>query len=847
MQKPVEPGLSKELLAFRRKGDGAVRRDFLISYNLSDRSWADWLSRELVEAGFSVMVQAWDFRPGSNFTVQMQEIAARVAKVLVVLSPDYLAAILARPEWAAAFAKDPAVREGRLLVLRVRRCDPKPLLGSLAYLDVAGLDEAAAREVLLTGVGRPPANGADGPPPPIAAAPATPPLPAGHPLDTEGPLFPGALPRVFAVANRRNPSFTGRGKPLTRLREALASGIEGSQTQVICGLSGMGKTQLALEHAYRHAADYDLVWWVRAETPAQRASDYAALASALGLHPPDSPDQRRAAEAVRHVLEHTAGWLLVFDDADEPAALQDYLPAGGAGHVLITTRNPNGWTDAGVLHLAAMERPESVEFLLDRTDTTDAGQADALADALGDLPLALAQAAACIEDDDLAPGAFLDLFRSRRQEALSRGRPPEGYPHTVAAVLEASLERVRQASPAAADLLNLCAYLAPDDIPLSLLTEGADLLPKSLAGTVARPFRLTQAVAALTRFSLVAVAAGDQALSFHRLVQAIVREDLPEAAQHTWATTAVRLVDRAFPSRCDDVSAWPLCSRLLSHAAMSVEHAERLGAAPLETSRLLNAVGLYMRGRGHLREAKAALLRALKIAEAAHGIHDPALAVRLNNLGDVLLDLNEAGAARLCFEHALTIEMAAHGPDHPATATVVNNLGGALRALGDLAGARKCFEQALAADEALYGPNHPSVAIRLGNLGAVLRDLGHLAGARACFERALAIDEAASAPNHPIVATDLNSLGLVHKDLGDLKAARGHLERALGIDESAYGKSHPTVARDLNHLAGVLRGLGDAARARVCLERALRICRTFYGEHHPKTRSLDKTLKSLDG
>jgi len=158
--------------------------------------------------------------------------------------------------------------------------------------------------------------------------------------ETLGPR-PPVLPLISDLVPRRNPNFTGREDLLTRLRQALTSGQPAALTQAIHGLGGVGKTQLAVEYAYRHAAEYDLVWWVRAEEPAALAADYAALAGPLDLPEKDEPDQRLVVQAVRRWLGQHDGWLLVFDNARRPEDLRPYLPPGGAGHVLVTSRNPH--------------------------------------------------------------------------------------------------------------------------------------------------------------------------------------------------------------------------------------------------------------------------------------------------------------------------------------------------------------------------------------------------------------------------------------------------------------------------------------------------------------------------
>ena len=264
-------------------------KDFFVCYNKADRRWAEWIAWHLEEAGYQVTIQAWDFRPGANFVLEMQRAATEAARTVAVLSPDYLAARFTQPEWAAAFAQDPTGEKGTLLPVRVRDCDLAGLLPQIIYVDLVGQEETVAKDALLAGVQRGRAKPTTAPGFPGAATR----------MVAERPRFPGALPSIWNVPFRHNPNFTGRETILAALQTALTSGQPGAQVQAICGLGGVGKTQLTAEHAYRHTADYNLVWWVRAEESTTLAGDLAGLAERLGLPEKDAKEQPVIVDAVR--------------------------------------------------------------------------------------------------------------------------------------------------------------------------------------------------------------------------------------------------------------------------------------------------------------------------------------------------------------------------------------------------------------------------------------------------------------------------------------------------------------------------------------------------------------------
>ncbi|MDQ5823776.1 MAG: FxSxx-COOH system tetratricopeptide repeat protein, partial [Chloroflexota bacterium] len=601
-------------------------------------------------------------------------------------------------------------------------------------------------------------------------------------------------------------------------------------------LGGVGKTQIAIEYAYRYASHYDAVLWVRAEEPTSLAADFAGFGNELGMTDLDARDQDATVKAVLRWLRENTGWLLVFDNVEEGRQIAKYLPPGSTGHVLITSRNPNWWQYAQTVVVEVMEPHEAIEFLLKRPGEKDRATAGKLAEELGYLPIALAQARAYMEQKQRSLSDYLPLFRKYNGKALT---PSDDYPRTLAATWELSFQAVSEHSPAAADLLNLCAYFAPEDIPLSMIEARAEYLPDTLKNAVAEPLELDNIVGKLGDYSLVEMDRDKRTVSVHRLVQAVIRDKLPTEERQRWVEAALRIVNFSFGYRNNDVATWPITATVLPHALEVTTSADLRKPNSKEASallsHLLNEVGLYLHRTAQYGSARGQLVRALAISEAVYGPDHPDVATSLSNLGLVLKDLGDLQEARANIERALAISEAVYDPDHPNVAINVNNLGLVLRDLGDLQEARANLERALAINEAVHGPDHPDVATSLNNLGLVLQDLGDLQEARANIERALAISEAAHGPDHPNVAIRLNNLGLVLQDLGDLQGACTNFERALAIDEAVYGPDHPEVAKRLSNLAILFLQQDNVEQAQDYLERAHIIFLKFLGPGHPST------------
>jgi tetratricopeptide (TPR) repeat protein len=667
------------------------------------------------------------------------------------------------------------------------------------------------------------------------------------------------LPLVWNVPFGRSPSFTGRVDELDKLRQVFRGAGPGSIFQALHGLGGIGKTQLAVEYAYRFSSDYDAVWWVRAEEPATLAADFADLAAALRLPGRNEGDQRLSIDAVRQWLAGNGRWLMIFDSAREPKEVAPYLTSAGSGHVLVTSRHASWRGVAMPLPLRGLKRRDAASLLLSRSGTDDRSQdsadaeealeaqeapALALAEALGDLPLALAQAGAYIEETGTTIAAYLELFRARQEALLRRGAAGASAP-TVATTWDIAFRDVQAHAPAAAELLALCAFLAPDDIPREGLREGADRCPPALVAALKDPLALDDAVAALRRYSLVD--AQEEGLGVHRLVQAVVRERLPDDERRAWAERAVWLVNQVFPSDIDDPGVWSTCKRWLPHALAVSEHAAAARVAEETVEQLCHRAAKYNRMSGALVEARQLYQRAIALALPLYGREHAEIASLYRGLALTLVigEFGDPDDAAGFARRALEIDLALFGPDDETVARDHNCLVRVFRRLGDLKAASAHLELAIDIFEQVYGPVYPNLISMLNDQGFLLRELKDLKGARPLLERALELGEKTHGVDHPDVATYHSNLATVLEELGDLASARKHAVRALEIGEKRYGPDHYVVAIRRNNLGFILRSLGDLEGARDQFARALEIGRVALPPGHRRTQRFESNLRAV--
>ncbi len=186
---------------------------------------------------------------------------------------------------------------------------------------------------------------------------------------------PGEYEPAWLVPYGRKPYFTGREEVLTTLHQQLHEGRTAaiSQTQAISGLGGIGKTQTAVEYAYRYRDDYRHVFWIRADTELELTNSYVAIAQALNLPLKDAENHDETVQYVRLWLNREAGWLLIFDNADHPERVQPFLPREVTGHILVTSRAQD-FQDLGIvqpLEMTTLSPGEAITFLLTRTGRMD--------------------------------------------------------------------------------------------------------------------------------------------------------------------------------------------------------------------------------------------------------------------------------------------------------------------------------------------------------------------------------------------------------------------------------------------------------------------------------------------
>jgi tetratricopeptide (TPR) repeat protein len=571
---------------------------------------------------------------------------------------------------------------------------------------------------------------------------------------------------AWNIPYHRNMFFTGRDDILAQLHATFTKSQPAPLIQVISGLGGIGKTQIAVEYAYRHQEEYEAILWARADSFEILVSDFVGIAELLYLPEKNAQDQKHIVNAVKHWLHFNPNWLLILDNAEDFAMIREFLPAVGGGHILLTTRTRLMGRLARYTEISKMKPEEGGLFLLrwagiigldDLLDTApmaDRIKAIEISQVMDGLPLALDQAGAYIEETACSLTGYLKLYQKQNTVLLKRrGKLISDHPESVFTTWLPSFEKIQQANPAAAELLRFCAFLHPDAIPEEIIIEGAPELGPVLHSVAENPFELNDAIGELLKFSLVQRDSASNTIAIHRLLQTVVRGGMDEATHRLWAERAVRAVNRALPDF--ELIALHEYQRYLPHAQACITLMEQLHVAFTEAAQLLYQVGHYYLKRAQYDRAEPLYQLALAIYEEELGPDHPHVATSIDGLASLYRKQGKYDQAKLLYQLALT--RAEKASSHSSVATSLNNLAELCRVQGNFEQAELLYKRALAHLEQTLGSEHPYVATILENLTILYCDQGNYKQAEPLYQRTLLLYKQTLELDYPGTTTSLGN------------------------------------------------------------------------------------------
>ncbi|WP_344943054.1 FxSxx-COOH system tetratricopeptide repeat protein, partial [Actinomadura miaoliensis] len=695
---------------------------------------------------------------------------------------------------------------------------------------------------------------------------------------------PSDPPPVWGNVPPQNISFTGREELLEQLHQRLSQGTTAVLPQALHGMGGVGKSQIAIEYVYRHTADYDLIWWVRSERPGQIQQDLTELAAALNL--PVSQEVNVAVPAVREALRlgrPYRNWLLIFDNAEELEDVRQFFPTNGPGKILVTSRN-QAWTKvANSLEVDVFAREESKALLRLRGPELDDAAADELADVLGDLPLAIAQAAVWLAETGMPVDEYLHLFKEKHEKAteLLHDAAPTAYELPVAAAWNVSLDRLRSSEPAALQLLQVCAFFAPEPISLRLLSGARNVEgPPELLEALGDPVRLGRAIRAINQYALAKISHKHNTIQLHRLVQRVLVSQLDPDEAALLRRCGHQLMAKFDPEDPVLPTNWQRYADLLPHVLYSrivesddvwarqlvlneidflfqwgdhkgfLELAEEavntwtrtLGPDHDQTLAAGIKLGLALRLDGRFEEAYQHHVRVFETQKRAHGTEDERTLEAQQYVTADLRFLGQFGQALEHDRHNYETLRRMYGPEDPMTLQQAHLYAVSLRLNGDARGALDLDRETYRHLVTIFGETHGRTLSSLAAIAVDEMECGDYETARDLTRQNVERLETHFGSSFTGLAEAMSALSVMERKAGDHERAFELSTEAIERYQARYGPSHPgRISATLNHSVN-LRQVGRLEESiKLARETGQDFLRTF-GPDHPNTASADVNL-----
>ncbi|KAH7384380.1 kinesin light chain 1 [Phaeosphaeria sp. MPI-PUGE-AT-0046c] len=636
---------------------------------------------------------------------------------------------------------------------------------------------------------------------------------------------------LFMVPFARDGLFVGREDILAKIDE-LAAAAPTHARIALAGLGGVGKSQVAIEYAYRarEAQPHMVVIWIHASDPTRFWQGYRDIADKLML--PGRDDAKADLLPLVHAWlsdRQNGQWLMILDNVDDDGIffsndpdgkpLESFLPQAAHGTILITSRNNMAATNlvgghGDVVEVEPMGEDEAMALLHTRVPFEESSRADAraLVHVLEYIPLAIMHAAAYVKTraSTTTISTYLELFReseANQVHLLSRKewkdiRRDHSIRHAVIATWQISFKHIQTTERPAADLLALMSMYDKQGIPRWLVQGNASQLD------------FGDALAPLLSFSLVKTELGGLALTMHRLVQLSMRKWLEaESELGRWVKESIEALSAAFPS--GDYGTWEQCKVLLPHVEEVLGYRTEDREGMEKQAESASRAGWYLLLSGEFAAAEGFMRKSLEIREKALGREDPHTLISVSQLGlllerqghqlgSVLVRQGQYEEAEAMHRRALEGREKVLGREHPYTLTSVSQLGLVLARQGQYKEADAINQRALEGREKVLGREHADTLTSINNIGLVLKRQGQYKEAEAMHRQALEGYKKVLGREHPYTLTSVSNLGLVLERQGKYKEAEAMHQRALEGYEKVLGREHPYTLTSVSNLRLVL-------------------------------------------
>ncbi|KAL6898632.1 hypothetical protein GGI43DRAFT_384921 [Trichoderma evansii] len=692
------------------------------------------------------------------------------------------------------------------------------------------------------------------------------------------PHLPARAKVVRVIPYPRNEDLVHRKDLINKLDKLLPQ-TPGFYSAALWGLGGSGKTQIALDYAYRRCDDSQCcVFWVHADSEATFITDYEIIGKKLGVD--ERLDGSDLLDAVRSSIEAQSRWVIILDNADNlelfgvgctegtNESLSRYIPRGPQGTILWTSRDAHiRGTLVGPsqdIKVPPMTRDEATTLLAaargDKSAVEDAG-IDRLLEELQRLPLAVSQAGAYIRRTSMTIKEYLNLLMqgSSRWDLLKindfdRHRRPE-VSNSVLETWKISTERIREESELSYRILHVIAYLDSQDIPHELIVAARqyNVGDEDKAEQVPE-LEVQRAVMRLVEFSFLDMHRGEGGLrsyEMHKLIQEAVRYGLwaqeriemtlgkiitgqnrPENGEVYYSSMALQIVDDLFP--VPEKKSWARCEKYMTHAIRVGEWAE-ISKKEVKTSILLSRVSGFLYDRGRWREREPVDRRVLHLRREVLGEKHP---YTIQSIADLAATYHAQGRydkAEGIYKQTLDLQRELLGEKHPDTIRSMASLATTYGAQGRYNKAEGIKKQILDLRREVLGEKHPDTIWSMANLATTYSAQGRYNEAEGIKKQALDLQRELLGEKHPDTIRSMASLATTYSAQGQYDKAEGIYKQALNLRQEVLGEKHPDTIQNIADLATIYHAQGRYDKAVGIYKQALDLQREVLGEKHPDT------------
>lgn len=627
--------------------------------------------------------------------------------------------------------------------------------------------------------------------------------------------------------------------------------------QTISGLGGIGKTQLSIQYAYNYHYKYKTcIWFVDAESSSSIYNSFSVFVQQFNLFLPKNYNTKDLQRAIKAWLSENRGWLVILDNLENVDTILPYLPDKINGQILITTRNTR--LDYGTPFLLnVFDLNEALIFMKKRLSNTNeckmeyykykdfSEKSTVLIKRLGYLPLALEQAAAYIKEVRCSISDYLELLNQSSVDAFSdKYASPEYYTSIVTSTWNISFAALEDSSQ---QLLNLCAYMGADNIPVNFFAEMRDLLPDPLKNALSKQLTLNRVVTGLRTYSLTSGTV--EYINIHRLVQEVIRKHLEieegnNSGVNRWLQLDFNMLESYLPTSCEEAYGVSQFMPIAIHAESIADHYSILvktKSLKLKIANLYDKIGDCYDDCGIFDNAFRNYTSSLHIKELYLGKKHSETAIQYDNIGLLYTRTGDYWEAVKWHKKAIHILESSLGKKSLDTATAYNNLGLALVKNGDYDKGISWYQKCIDIELKILGDDHIEIAADYNNMGEAYHQKHDEESALKYLKLALEIKEKQIGCMNSNIAITYNNLGSVYWRLKQYDNAIKYTQKSLNIYKRIYGEKHPNFALEMANLASILADMGDLEKARHDYMIAIEVGISSLGLSHPET------AKTIDG